>query len=171
MDAGQDRHREVKVQCILFTRRISYFISYVCHLLLFYLHFLGLFWTCVDGSTCIRPQRIPRRLKFWKYCAIQRTGYIDATERCSRAWWTLAWWSSCTAATVWQAILCALLSQPSPLWAAPLWQVVWDLFQAVEWDGNDGWWCKTARFIGCKTHCTFRIIFYDQLIWHCVSRS
>lgn len=42
------------------------------------LHVLLLFWTFIDGSTCIHPQRTPRKRKFWKFCAIRETGCIDA---------------------------------------------------------------------------------------------
>lgn len=45
---------------------------------LFFMVFLLLFWTRIDGSTCIHPQRIPKKLKFWKFCAIQGTGCVDA---------------------------------------------------------------------------------------------
>lgn len=159
MGSRQGRKREVEVQRILFTLCISFFISYVCHLLLFWLHFVNLFWICVGGNTCIRPQRIPRKPKFWKYCAIQRTGYIDAAELCSGAWWTHVW-SSCTVATVWQAVLCALLSHvpASPLRALPLWHGfgsfpgLWG--EVAMMDGD----VKMPDSVDVKPVCTFRIM-------------
>lgn len=135
-------------------------------------YLLCLFWVCVDGSTCIRPQRIPRKPKFWKYCAIRRTGYIDAAERCSGAWWTHVW-SSCAVATVWRAILCALLSHVPARSTLGTTSVAWLWIfpSAVGWGGNDGWWCKHARFIGCKTRLYFQnhVLGPVNLCW--VSRS
>lgn len=49
-------------------------------LFIFYCYYmcLLLFWTFIDGSTCIHPQRTPKKLKFWKFCATRGTGCLDA---------------------------------------------------------------------------------------------
>lgn len=49
-------------------------------LLLLFFFFLLLFWVYIDGSTCIHPQRTPKKQKFWKFFVIQGIGCIDRGE-------------------------------------------------------------------------------------------
>lgn len=76
-------------------------------------------------------------------------------------------WSSCTVATVWQAILCALLSH------VPAFSTLGTTSEAWFWifpsaggevavmDGD----VKMPDSLAVKPLCTFRIMFYNQLIY------
>lgn len=67
----------------------------------------------VDGSTCIHPQRTPKKQKFWKFFAIQGIGCIDRQSSRPGGWGH----RTCapiplagTAATLWQVVTCVLHS-------------------------------------------------------------
>lgn len=76
-------------------------------------------------------------------------------------------WSSCAVATVWQAIFCALLSH------VPAFSTLGTT--SVAWFGSfPGLWGEVAMMDGdvkmpdsvdVEPVCTFRILFYDQLIY------
>lgn len=142
-------------------------MSFILFLLL---HFLFLFWICIDGSTCIHPQRTPKKLKFWKFYAIQGTGCIDA----ARAAFLRFGDTECVPhSTRWHCCHCVAVSylsvlepQSSSLWSLPPSQVVKCVLSTTgfHWmlsvTGGEMAACQ-SQLVYIKLIYTFRIISYD----------
>lgn len=119
------------------------------------LHFLLLFWVYTDGSTCIHPQRTPKKQKFWKFFAIQGIGCIDRGEAAARGSGdTERVPHVCptplagTVATLWQLVTYVL--SPSLHWSLPPWPHRFSL-DAV----SDGWEGDHKSIAWYKSHLYF----------------
>jgi hypothetical protein len=91
------------------------------------------FFVCfghIDGSTCIHPQKIPKKLKFWKFFAIPGTGCINVCRAAVLGFGGYRCLSlslgqhCCHCVAVTYLVPCALVVQSSPLWAPPPQQMV-----------------------------------------------
>lgn len=94
--------------------------------IIYLLHFFASVWVYIDGSTCIHPQRTPKRQKFWKFFAIQGTGCIDGGEAAvlglgdtERVLHSTGWHRRHSVAV---SYLC--FEPQSSLWSLPPWRVV-----------------------------------------------
>lgn len=124
-----------------------------------------------DGSICIHPRRTPKKLKFWKFCAIRGTGCID-TDRAAflgsggRAAWALFHGQRCCHCVAVGYLAPEL--QASALWALPPGQGVKCVLSTTGFH----WMLLVTRgeMAACQSQLvdkkliyTSRIVLYDQL--------